>query len=311
MRTGIARFQILWMFFIFLIQFFILALPAAVFGGESANVLLINSNAEVEKYSRVQRAFRESMAHPIMEVDLGIGEMEEKMLQAYGPDMIYCIGTKAYTLAAKSFDSRPIVFTSIINWLRLPLSETTYGVSNELPTRMPIMMYRYIFPEIRAIGMLYSPYYTRELYESAFKEAAELGIQIIGEEVSGKEQSRKKLSALLPKIDAFWLIADPLVIPDKKSLYGIIEKCDEKKIPVFSYHDIFAEIGASLIVSADLPTIGRQAAAIASELLAGGRPQERVQYPAGSHITLNLKKVKAYNIPYNKDALNAINDIIQ
>ena len=82
-------------------------------------------------------------------------------------------------------------------------------------------------------------------------------------------------------------------------------------MPVFTYHDIFAEYGALLIVSVDDATIGRQSARLSNEVLSGGKMEEKIQYPAGSHIILNLKKVKEFDLSYNEEALGIVNQIIR
>ncbi|OGX22704.1 MAG: hypothetical protein A3K54_03580 [Omnitrophica WOR_2 bacterium RBG_13_44_8] len=102
-----------------------------------------------------------------------------------------------------------------------------------------------------------------------------------------------------------------MIIGDKENLMELFKACEAKKLPVFSYHDSFIDYGALLVVSVDEPTIGRQAAGIAAEILSVGKIDEKVQYPAGSHIILNLKKVKEYGLHYNDSALSAVNQIVE
>ena len=298
-----------------LISLFFLSLSVGVFQTSGAEdgprVLLLNSNTGVGKYKAVQESFTETLANPLLEVDMGLGEPMIGKLRGFDPDLIYCIGAKAYSYAIRNFPREDIVFSSIINWLRLPVSGKTYGISNELPVRMPLMMYRYIFPEIKTIGILYSRQYTEEWFEKTRAQAEELGITVIGEQVSKKNGTIAALDELSPKVEALWLIPDPLVMPEKESLYRILETSDARQLPVFSYHDAFALFGAVLIVSVDDPTIGRQAAGIAMDLFSGKALEDRVQFPAGSSITLNMKKIDAYGLEYNKNALSAVNNIIK
>jgi len=135
------------------------------------------------------------------------------------------------------------------------------------------------------------------------------GVEIVGREVS-KGNAVSALGSLLPEIDAFWLISDPEIMFGEK-LSNILKKCDTYKVPVFSCCQAFADLGAVLTVSADNRTIGRQAAGMAEEVLSGHRPDKKVQFPAGSHITLNLKKVKAYSLQYSDEALASVNVIIK
>ena len=278
-------------------------------------IVLINSDASVEKYKVVQEEFKKSLSRPVLEVHLDkkkwkLSEVGD-FLHDERPDLIYCIGSKAYLIVNKYVSEKYIIFSSIINWHRLPITQKTYGVSNEFHTEMQITLFRYIFPRVKKIGILYSEKYNRQWFNKAQDEAKAMGVEIIGQAVSNEKQTIAALKELLTDIDALWIISDPVVISDKKVLMNVFQECDTKKIPVFSYHDVFAEYGAVLIVSVDSLTIGRQAAGIAVEVLAGEKIEEKVQSPAGSHIILNLKKVKDYGLEYKEEALGAVNQIIE
>lgn len=278
-------------------------------------IVLINSGASVEKYRVAQEEFKKSISQPIVEVDLEekkwkISDVEDLLYDEY-PDLIYCIGTKAYLIANKYVSEKEIVFSSIINWRRLPVTKKTYGVSNELHAGVQITLYRYFFPSVKKIGVLYSAKYNKQWFRRAQNEAKEMGIEIIGKKVNESRFAISALKELLPEIDALWLISEPVVMSDKKILFEVFAESNAKKVPIFSYHQAFAEYGAVLIVSVDNPTIGRQAAAITTDVLAGAKVEQNVQLPAGSHIILNLKKVKEHGLQYEETALSSVNQIIE
>jgi len=282
--------------------------------GNKIGILLINSDASLDKYKLVQEAFLERTPYPVREIDLGARQWGTRRLENFlydeYPDITYCIGSKAYLTAKKYVREKYIVFSSVLNWLRIPLTPNTYGASNELHEDMQLMLFRYIFPDIGKIGMIYGKY-TARWFEKVRKKAKEMEINIMGQNISETGGSFSAFGKLPKDIAAFWLISDPDITLDKKGLAKILKTCDAKKIPVFSYHDAFARLGAVLILSVDDSTIGRQAAAIAMKLGSGKRPGQKVQPPAGSHIILNMKKVKSYGISYNEDALEAVNTIIE
>lgn len=300
---------------------FLLLVPAMVYAGnEPGLVLMINSNASVDKYRMAQEEFKKALnikhrSNLITDINLGNKKWKlpdiEEMLYDEDPDLIYCIGSKAYLVANKYAYEKNIVFSSVVNWLRLPVTGKTYGVSNELHAGMEIMLFRYIFPNVKKIGVLYSMKYTGQWLDKAKKQAEEMGIEIIGQTVSEKSDTLSALNSLLPRTDAFWMISDPEIMSGKEDVLKVLKTCHAQKVPVFSYHRAFAKFGAVLIVSADNRTIGRQAAGIAAELLTGGKFDDKVQFPAGSHITLNLKNVKAYNLQYSEDALESVDTIIK
>jgi putative ABC transport system substrate-binding protein len=284
-------------------------------GTETFRILVLNSDASVEKYSIPQQEFQKVISLPVSVIDLGKKKLRpadiEDLLYDQDPDLIYCIGTKSYLLANKYLRKTPVVFSSIINWRRLPNVDRAYGVSNELHAGMDMMLVRYIFPEVQSIGVLYTSKYTEEWFKEAKELAEEVGIELVGLKVSKNKDVTTQLEKLLATIHAFWLIPDPELMKDKHDLQNILQICERQKIPVFSYHHVFAQYGAALTTSVDIPTIGRQAAGITMELLTGGEPEENVQFPAGSYIVLNLKKVKEYGLIYNEDALSSVNRIIR
>jgi len=282
---------------------------------EGPKIMVINSNAAVDKYKVAQEEFTKTISTPVVEIDLGdrkwkIGEIEDLLYDEY-PDLVYCIGTKAYLLANKFISDRNIVFSSVINWRRLSLSQKTYGVSNELNPEMQITLYRYIFPGLKRIGVLYSSKYNRHWFNEAQKAAKEMGVEIIGRSLSKRRNTLPELKELLKEIDALWLISDPVVMSDKNTLIELFKVCDASKIPILSYHDAFAEYGAMVIVSVDNPTTGRQAAAISQEVLSKDVVRKKVQLPAGSHIILNLKKANEYGLKYGEMALSVVNRFIE
>lgn len=282
---------------------------------EGPKIMVINSNAAVDKYKIVQEEFTKSIPTPVVKVDLGnkklkLGEIEDFLYDEY-PDLVYCIGTKAYLLANKFISERNIVFSSILNWHRLPLAKKTYGVSSELNPEMQITLFRYIFPEIKRIGVLYSYKFNRSWFDEAKESAKGMKVEIIGSALSKKRDVVPELKGLLKKIDALWLISDPVVMSDKKCLMEVFKQCDINKIPILSYHNAFTEYGAMMIVSVDNPTTGRQAAAISREVLSKDVVKKKVQLPAGSHIFLNLKKANEYGFKYREMALSTVNRIIE
>ncbi|MBW1786558.1 MAG: hypothetical protein JRK53_08070 [Deltaproteobacteria bacterium] len=305
--THITKYALLMLFIFFL---------GGLFAGEGKKILVLNSNASVEKYRVAQEAFTEAIVHPVIEIDLAeekykkTPEVEDLLYDEY-PDLVYCIGTKAYVLANKFISERDIVFSSIINWRRLPVAKKTYGVSNELHPEMQLAIYRYIFPGITKIGVLYSPDINRQWLDSMVEAGKGMGVKIVGNTVSNAKYTIEALEELLPEVDALWLISDPTVISNKTVIMQIFKACDRQKKPVLSYHEAFTEYGAALIVSVDNPTVGRQAADLTSEIVLNRPVDEKVQLPAGSHIILNRKKADEFGLEYGKMAMSVVNQIVE
>ena len=182
---------------------------------------------------------------------------------------------------------------------------------NELHPGVQLTLYRHVFPTIRKIGILYSSRYNREWFNNTLELSTGMGVEIVGKAVHKSMHVISSLKEMILDIDALWLVSDPVVMPDKDIINAIFNACETFHVPVFAYHDAFAEYGAMLIVSVDDPTIGRQAADVASEMLTDDMGEDKVQLPAGSRVVLNLQKVNAYGLLYNEEALSTVNQIIE
>ena len=97
-----------------LVVFFLLVSGESIEAKE-AKILLINSNASVRKYKTVQEEFKKTIPGRVLEFDLKGRKwtnVDATDLLAYNPDLVYCIGLKAYQYAKKNFSSKKIVFSS-------------------------------------------------------------------------------------------------------------------------------------------------------------------------------------------------------
>ena len=300
---------------VFMLFLVLISFCGQIFAQEGKKILILNSDKSIEKYLLTQTEFESVLTNPKVEIDLGSKWIDESAAKntilKENPEVIFCIGSKAYLLVSTWSGNKNIVFSSIINWRRLPMGKNTSGISTELPVGMQLMMYRYFFPDIKNIGVLYSDIYNKEWLESVAEQAKEVGINIVADAVSKPEDVCSNLKKILPRIDAVWLISDPIVISEKESVVEIFKQSKLAKKPVFTYDSVFADFGAALIISADIPTIGRQAAGLVTEMLVHKNIIDRVQDPAGSYITINLKKIEECGIKLNIEALDSVNQIIK
>ncbi|HHB92741.1 MAG TPA: hypothetical protein ENK59_05975, partial [Thioploca sp.] len=150
-------------------------------------------------------------------------------------------------------------------------------------------------------------------FELAVSQAEEVGLSLHGQNITNTTEIFQKLEKLLTKVDALWLISDPIVLHNANQVQQIFDITNTVKKPIFAYNTLFTKYGAVLTIAADLPTMGRQAADLAKSIIEKQSidEEEKIQLPAGSNVTLNLKKVREYNININHSALSSVENIIQ
>lgn len=284
---------------------------------QASKVLIVNSDNTVYRYEKIATEFKKVLqqntyqwtefnldSHADAEAEL------KQLIQQENPPLIYCIGSKAYSLARNVAQNKKLLFSAAINWQRLGIGEGAYGIANELSSAQEISLLRYFFPTLKTIGLLYNNKFSREYVETIKKDALALGINIISQSINNEQEIGEALNELLPKIDMFWIISDPIVLSSKESVRQIFQATQQQKKPVYAYSDVYIEQGAVLAISADIATIGRQSAGLAMMMDKDKVPAGTVQSPAGSSVTLNKCTLDALKLNFNQDALDSVNKIV-
>ncbi|MBF0100707.1 MAG: hypothetical protein HQK77_07345 [Desulfobacterales bacterium] len=294
---------------------FLLAYLWSNLWAESPSIIVLNTDVKVEKYQFHQDAFIQNISYTPTIINLADPQWNaEKLshsLRGQSVKLVYAIGAKAYMAAIEYASELPIIFSSVINFFRLPMTQQTFGVSEELNIGMQLTIFRYIFPDIKRIGVLYSRQYTKEWYYEAVKQAQSMDLVIKGRLVSDSYQSLAAIRGLLNSVDVLWLIPDPAILNNQKHLFSLLNQCHIRQKAVFSFHEAFAKHGVTLITSVDEATVGRQAATMASRILAGKKISDKVQFPAGSQVILNLNNAQSYGLKYREGALKVVNHLVE
>lgn len=281
-------------------------------------ILILNSNGKVTRYASIEKEIKVNItAFPYQVINLR-GKPADKTalldIRNYDPDVIICIGSKALLLVNRQFPEKKRVFSSVVNWRRFPMDKNTFGVSNDLHIGMQVTMFRYLFPELQKIGVLYSKRTNQEWVDVAIREARQqAGLEVVGYPIENPGQLNKALAASLTQVQAIWLIADPIVLSSRKSMAMIFTASHAAKKPVFTYNELFSRLGATFVLAADATTMAWQTATLAESLVTGKEipVDEPVQMPGGSYLLLNKKKVVTYKVKVNNDALSSINKLIE
>ena len=71
------------------------------------------------------------------------------------------------------------------------------------------------------------------------------------------------------------------------------------------------DLGATLSITADLPTTGIQAAFMMKKILQQPDYKHAAEFPAGSSIILNIQKTEAYKLILNEGALDSVDELIE
>jgi putative ABC transport system substrate-binding protein len=282
---------------------------------KQARILLVNTNQQIDRYKAAEISFTKILKnHRIRTVDLAHDDQPVETLQDLLNeehfDAVYCIGAKALGSIDHIDPDMPVVFSSVLNWRRFNTQDNYNGIASEVAPEAQLTWFKYFFPEIKKIGVLYSADNQQRL-KDALIPAKALALELVTQEISAETQLEIPATGLLSKVDALWLISDPNVLVSTDQAKRLFKMADQRNIPIFTYHSFFMEMGATLSIMADLPTTGRQAALMMKNALNQLEYKHALQFPAGSSITLNIKKVEAYKLTLNENALDSVDELIE
>jgi putative ABC transport system substrate-binding protein len=282
---------------------------------KQARILLVNTNQQIDRYKAAETSFISTMGNnDIHTVDLSRDsqpiETLQDLLNIEHFDAIYCIGAKALGAIDYIDPDAPIVFSSVLNWRRFDAQDNYNGIASEVAPKAQLTWFKYFFPQIKNIGVLYS-LDNQELLNDAALTAKTLALQLKTQEISSGTQLDDSAKDLLTQVDALWLISDPSVLASTDQTNRLFKMAHQANVPIFTYHSFFMDIGATLSITADLPTTGRQAALMMKKVLRQPDYKNAVQFPAGSSITLNMKKAEAYELMFNEGALDSVDELIE
>lgn len=279
--------------------------------------LILNSNSDVEVYKNNESSFLKSYNGKVESVNLAspkwsnLEKVKSHIYDVY-PELIYCIGTKAYLVANKYAPERKIVYSSTINCHDIPENENAYGISTRLHPGMELMTLRMLFPSFKKIAMFYSRKHQDKWIDMVEKEAGRQEVKFTAfscDSVWGVSENKLKY---LKSYNALWLTPDPGVFVNTAKLKMVLNYCSKHKIPVISYSsNLLTHPAVVTSISGDSKTLGSQAAILVKRLMSDENPRQHIFYPAGTEIRINKKNCERMNLHIDEAAEQMVNAVVE
>jgi putative ABC transport system substrate-binding protein len=271
-------------------------------------------------YSAPVKTFMEEVGSPANRYNLA-GNIEQapavmqKLLETH-PSLIFALGAKAAYIAklwTSNHPRIPVVFAMVLNYRHydfLASQDNMTGIAYETAPGTQFINAMLFFPHVRKIGVVYSELHSSETVMQAKSEAASLGVELIAESIANPRNFKPALKKMLPRIDAFWVLTDPVVFTLENIGWMRTECIKNRTVTVGQSENIIRD-AALLSIAPDLYTIGSQAAAIAHNILSdSSRPAEiGVVDPLGTRILLNTAIARRMGISINPSALNFASEV--
>lgn len=213
------------------------------------------------------------------------------------------VGTKATKLLQTKMKRAPILFTMVfrpdrtelVKSLKFPGKNAT-GIALDIPLDTQFATLREIFPYMRRIGTLYTPYLDQDVIDKAKIVAEKYNFTLAAQEVYSKDQIQKQLETLFrQQIQLLWSTADQKIY-SKKSLQYILLSLNRFKVPYMGLSKSYLKLGAYISMDPDPVHIGKKTAAMAKRMIEKRQNPmiTPVEFPDEVRYSVNEKVMKQF-----------------
>lgn len=235
--------------------------------------------------------------------------------------LIYSLGTQATQEVFQKTKTRPIIFGAVTDPVKAgffeadlnhPLGNIT-GTEDLWPYTAQFDLIQTLLPKLKKIGIVYNSNESNsQVSVDCIKaECRKRNIRFVERTATTVSQVQKAVNALLNEgIGLLFIPSDNTV--QAASLY-IIERCESRKVPVFTGVCEIAEKGALAAVGVNYYDLGNANAQQAAEVISHGKQAREVPVIVAEkgNICVNLKAAKKLGIVVPKEILEKAAKIFQ
>lgn len=201
-------------------------------------------------------------------------------------DLICAIATPSAQSAYNAAMDKdiPVVYTAVTDPVAAELADkdgnpvgNVTGTSDTLPVEEQLKMIREMMPDAKTIGILYTTSEANSVSAIATYESLvdKYGFTLETKGISQTSEIALATDDLLTKVDCITNLTDNTVVA---SLPTILEKANEKSIPVFGSEIEQVKIGCLAAEGIDYIQLGKQTGKIAAQILKGEKKASEIPY---------------------------------
>lgn len=227
------------------------------------------------------------------------------------PRAVIALGAKAAYAAHEGVPEIPLVYAMVPTPERYGISGgQVTGVSQEVAPAELMAQLHLFTPDVHRIGMILSTDNAGNDVETAMAAADAAAFQLKVLRVHGERDVRSAYLNMRDDIDALWLVPDAGVITPENFRF-LREETVRQGMPIIASSEVLVQAGALMCVSPDYAEVGRQASALALEILAGESPVDLpIQDPARVRVVLNRATLDRLGLEVDPMLLDFVDEVV-
>jgi len=274
---------------------------------------VVLKSKDLSPYDQALRGFKtefQGLEMRLLEVDATEGKRAEitSRILAETPKFVFCLGTEALELA-DSLKDLPRVFCLVPHARAESLVSpgNVVGVTIDIPSSIQFKILSQALPKVRRIGVMYDPESSLRIISRASEDAKRLNLELIARPVQSIKDVPLALSYLSDKMDVLWSIFDSTAYGSETGRYALLQTL-KRDIPFVGFSPQFVKAGALIALYGDYEDMGRQAAALAKDILNNIKLSDSIVAPRTVHIAINRKVSEAMKIHFSSEFLQTVNE---
>jgi putative tryptophan/tyrosine transport system substrate-binding protein len=254
----------------------------------------------------------------VLKGDRSDHELPRRILEKR-PKIVLAVGTNAVKAIRAHYEripkheQAPVVFLQVLDPVGEGLIQSAErsgtrfaGVALTVRPQRQLSTLLDVAPAAKRVGVIYNPKDSVSLrwIEQAREDAARLGVALHEARVEQAAQIGDALRSLEGKVDALWLIPDPVcAAPDPSQ--RVLEFAEKHRLPVLAFAGAFVQRGALVATGVDMAEQGALAAEQVIRILEGESPESLPLLTPRRILTFyNLRTARRLNITIPDMLLN-------
>jgi putative ABC transport system substrate-binding protein len=278
---------------------------------ESPLVLLL-SNQQSGPYNLTMEAFKDRLAQYLPQAEymyhltdkaanISASQFVSKDTKA-PPAFIFSLGTKAATIAQSTFPDTPVLATMILQEKALDNKANKNVILVQFSVEVQLQWLQKFLPHVRRVGILYNPDQNSHWIKEAEKVSQGKNIEIVPFAINSAKQLKTGLKYISRNADVLLAIPDQTVYSGKTAKEVLLFSY-RNRIPFIGLSASWVKAGALYALGVDYQDLGRQAAELANNVLAGKSVGKTPVYPEKIIYTLNSRTIDHLRLKINNDLI--------
>jgi len=276
-------------------------------GCAQAREIVALLDTHVAAYAEALAGFRQQSSIPVRVVgcrENGSVRDERALIpriRAEHSVQVLAIGDEPLRALAGRLTELPVIFCMVAN----PASimggaRNITGVSTDTPPGRLMALAGRFAVHMHRIGVVYNPDESGYMVAAARKVLARHHQVLVARPAHSSRQALEALRKLMPHVDAYWVVRDRLFRASEVIRY-VFAMADRYDTPLIGYSDRLVRAGSLFAYSSDHTLMGRQAANLSSQVLAGKRAGALpVEMPRVQMLSVNRKSFRHHRIRLSK-----------